>query len=323
MGPGPLHGHPRTRPRSPLLPIPATIGPYSVVGALGTGGFSHVYKVVRRGGAGFRKEFALKVLAPGVEPTQDMVMMMADEARIARHLHHRNIVAVHEFGESDGSYWLLMDLVDGLDLRSFLERQRRRKAWIPIPVAVEVVQRVLHGLQYAHGRRGEDGRGLGIVHRDLTPGNVLLSRDGGVRITDFGLARIRLKIAETEAGITRGTSSYMSPEQAQGRPIDARSDQFSVGILLYLLLTGQLPFPGNDDAKVMKSIVRGRFPPIHEAGVPDELARVVYQLLAPRPADRYPDALSAADALVRAVPPLWRRDADRTLGRLVERVLEP
>ena len=301
---------------------PRFIGPYEVVGELGTGGFSRVYRVFRKGGSGFKKELALKVLAPGVEPTQDMVMMMADEARIARHLHHRNIVAAHDFGEADGSYWLLMDLVDGLDLRSFLEKQRRRKAWIPVPVAIEVVHKVLHGLHYAHGRRDETGRNLGIVHRDMTPGNVLLSRDGLVAITDFGLARIRLKIAETEAGITRGTSSYMSPEQAMGRPIDARSDQFAVGILLYLLLTGTVPFPGKDDTAVMKSIVRGYYPAIDEVGVPGKLADVVYQLMAPLAADRFPDALSAADALLRAVPPEWRRDADRTLGRLVTRMLD-
>jgi len=305
------------------LSAPQSIGPYEVVGELGTGGFSHVYRVLRRGGSGFTKELALKVLAPGVEPTQDMVMMMADEARIARHLHHRNIVAVHEFGESEGAYWLLMDLVDGLDLRTFLEQQRRRGAWIPLPVSVEVVHKVLHGLHYAHTRRDDGGRALGIVHRDMTPGNVLLSSDGGVAITDFGLARIRLKIAETEAGITRGTSSYMSPEQAQGKPIDARSDQFSVGILLYLLLTGTLPFPGREDVKVMKSIVRGRYSPIQESRVPGTLKEVVYTLLAAHPAERYPDTLAAADALSRAVPPEWRRDADRTLGRLVRRLLDP
>ncbi len=304
---------------SASVSAPKNIGPYEVIGELGTGGFSYVYRVVRLGGSGFRKELALKVLAPGVEPTQDMVVMMADEARIARHLHHKNIVAVHEFGESDGAYWLLMDLIDGVDLRSFLGAQRRRRGWIPVPAAVEVVKQVLHGLHYAHGRRDEEGRLLGIVHRDLTPGNVLLSQDGGVAITDFGLARIRLKIAETEAGITRGTSSYMSPEQAMGRPIDARSDQFSVGILLYLLLTGKLPFPGTDDTKVMKSIVRGKFPPITEAGVPPQLADVVYQLMAPLPANRYPDALAAADAITRAVPPEWRQDADRRLGTLVQR----
>ena len=303
------------------LSAPRSVGPYKVVGELGTGGFSQVYRVVREGGSGFRNELALKVLAPGIEPTPDMVMMMADEAHIARHLHHRNIVAVHEFGQSDGACWLLMDLVDGVDLRTFLEYQRRRRGWIPLPVAIEVVHQMLLGLHYAHGRRDESGRRLGIVHRDMTPGNVLLSQDGGVRITDFGLARIRLKVAETEAGITRGTSSYMSPEQAQGRPIDARSDQFAVGILLYLLFTGALPFPGIEDIKVMKSIVLGRYSPMQDSNIPPALAEVVYSMLSPLPAGRFPDALAAADALARAVPPAWRRDAERTLARLVKRIL--
>ena len=300
---------------------PTHIGPYRVVGVLGTGGFSRVVRVVREGGEGFRKELALKVLAPGVEPTQDMAMMMADEARIARHLHHRNIVAVHEFGEADGLYWLLLDLVEGVDLRSLLAAQRAHRGWIPLPAAVEVVYRVLHGLHYAHARRGPDGGRLGIVHRDLTPGNVLLGRDGQVRISDFGLARIRTKIAETEAGITRGTAHYMSPEQAQGRAIDHRSDQFAVGVLLYLLLTASLPFPGSEDAAVMRAIVRGLYPPIVSSGVPDPLVGVVQTLLAPLPADRYPDALAAAEAVVAAVPVEWRKDADRLLGRLVGRAM--
>ena len=249
-------------------------------------------------------------------------MMMADEARIARHLHHRNIVAVHEFGEMEGAYWLLMDLVEGVDLRSLLEHQRLARGWIPLPAALEVVLRVLHGLHYAHGRKTDDGHRLAIVHRDLTPGNVMLGTDGSVRITDFGLARIRHKIAETEVGITRGTSSYMSPEQAQGRPVDARSDQFSAGILLYLLVSGRLPFPGNDDAQVMRSIVRGRYDRIVEAGVPDSLVAVIDTMLQPHPADRYPDALAAADALARSVPVEWRRDADGLVGRLVQRAVE-
>lgn len=301
------------------LDAPTRIGPYRVVGVLGSGGFSRVYRVVREGGGGFRKELALKVLAPGVEPTQDMAMMMADEARIARHLHHRNIVAVHEFGESDGMYWLLMDLVDGVDLRSLLAAQRAHRGWIPLPAAVEVVYRVLHGLHYAHGRRDTAGDRLGIVHRDLTPGNVLVGTDGRVLITDFGLARIRTKIAETQAGITRGTAHYMSPEQAQGRAIDHRSDQFAVGVLLYLLLSAQLPFPGNQDSAVMRAIVRGRYPRISASGVPDSLVAVTERLLASRAADRYPDALFAAEAVVAAVPVEWRANADRVLGRLVER----
>jgi eukaryotic-like serine/threonine-protein kinase len=298
---------------------PARIGPYRVLGVLGTGGFSHVYRVVREGGGGFRKELALKVLAPDVEPTQDMAMMMADEARIARHLHHRNIVAVHEFGEADGVYWLLMDLVQGVDLRSVLAAQRANRGWLPLPVTVEVVYRVLHGLHYAHGRRDQDGQRLGIVHRDLTPGNVLLGRDGQVRVSDFGLARIRTKIAETQAGITRGTAHYMSPEQAQGRAIDHRSDQFAVGVLLYLLVSAALPFPGTKDASVMRSIVRGTYPPVRASGVPDSIVAVIERMLAPLPADRYPDALAAAEALVNAVPVAWRVDAERILGRLVVR----
>lgn len=306
---------------SPRPDDPDSIGPYRVLSVLGSGGFSRVYRVVREGGGGFRKELALKVLAPDVEPTQDMTMMMADEARIARHLHHRNIVAVHEFGESDGVYWLLMDLVDGVDLRSVLASQRTNRGWLPLPATIEVIYRVLHGLHYAHGRRAEDGKPLGIVHRDLTPGNVLIGRNGQVCITDFGLARIRDKIAMTQAGITRGTAHYMSPEQAQGGALDHRSDQFAVGVLLYLLVSGGLPYPGGRDSSVMRAIVRGPYKPVSASGVPDTVVAVIERLLAPLPADRYPDALCAAEALVAAVPVGWRAEAERVLGRLAVRAM--
>jgi serine/threonine-protein kinase len=217
-----------------------------------------------------------------------------------------------------------MDAVDGLDLRSLLTKLRARSAWIPAPAAIDVCRQLLEGLHYAHQRRDGTGRPLGIVHRDLNPGNVLISRDGAVKITDFGLARVRDKLARTEAGVTRGTAWYMSPEQATGKPVDARSDLFSMGILLYLMLGGAPPFHGADDAAVMRSVVNEDPPttPLQERGAPAAIVEVVTRLLRKKPEDRYASALAAADVLVRAVPAEWTVDAQEVLAGLVRREAE-
>ncbi len=312
--------------RTPRRPtdIPETIGPYRVVELLGLGGFSRVYKVERVGGGGFRRCFALKVLAPEVRVTPDLRAMLMDEARIGRHLHHRNIAAVHEFGEADGDYYLVLDWVDGLDLGSLMRRLRDEGSWLPLPAALEVGVQLLLGLHHAHTRVGAGDIPLGIVHRDPTPGNVLVSTDGCVKITDFGLARIRDKIAVTQAGVTRGTSRYMSPEQATGKPLDGRSDVFGVGILLYVMLTRKAPFVGDDDAEVMMAVARGRFTPLRELvpEIPPEIERSVHWMLKPKREDRPIDALAAAEVLTGRLDPAWSARPQRTLATLVRRVTE-
>jgi serine/threonine-protein kinase len=288
---------------------------------LGLGGFSRVYKVERQGGAGFRRFFALKVLAPEIEVTEDLRAMLADEARIGRHLHHRNIAAVHEFGEADHRYFLVLDWVDGLDLGTLLRRLREESSWLPLPVILEVAVQILHGLHHAHTRVGAGALPLGIVHRDLTPGNVLVSMDGCVKITDFGLARIRDKIAVTQAGITRGTCRYMSPEQATGKPLDGRSDIFAVGILLYTMLAQKAPFTGRNDSEVMMAVAQGRFVPLrtHAPDVPPEVERIVHWMMRPKREDRPLDALAAAEVITGRIDPAWAARPQRTLAALVRR----
>ena len=303
--------------------LPDRIGPYAVVELLGRGGFSRVYKVERQGGGGFRRFFALKVLAPDAVATADLRAMLEDEARIGRHLHHRNIAAVHEFGEAQGRWYLVLDWVDGLDLGSLLARLRDNHAWLPLPVILEVAVQILHGLHHAHTRVGAGDLPLGIVHRDLTPGNVLVSVDGCVKITDFGLARIRDKIAVTQSGVTRGTSRYMSPEQAMGKPVDGRSDVFAVGILLYMMFTHTPPFTGRDDSEVMLAVARGRFEPLRSRApeVPPEIERIVHWLLRPSREERPLDALAAAEIITARLDPAWGAQPQRTLAALVRRMV--
>lgn len=309
-------------PRLPPTDLPVSIGPYRIVKLLGLGGFSRVYKAERLGGSGFKRFFALKVLDPEIQVTPDLRAMLMDEARIGRHLHHRNIAAVHEFGEADGEFFLVLDWVDGLDLGSLLRQLRDEGAWLPLPACLEVAVQILHGLHHAHTRLGPGDLKLGIVHRDPTPGNVLVSTDGCVKITDFGLARIRDKIAVTQAGVTRGTSRYMSPEQATGKPLDGRSDVFGVGILLYIMLSGKVPFAGDDDAEVMMQVARGEFTPLRTVApeVPPEVERIVHWMMKKKREDRPIDALAAAEVLTGRLDPAWSALPQRTLAKLVRRV---
>jgi eukaryotic-like serine/threonine-protein kinase len=303
--------------------LPERIGGYVVLGLLGTGAFSRVYRVSREGGRGFRKELALKLLAPGSESAPDLRRMFIDEGALVCHLHHRNIVAVHEVGYDGESPFLVMELVDGLDLRTLLRRLRGRRAWLPLPSAVDVVAQLLHGLHHAHNRRLPDGGELGIVHRDLKPDNVMVSVAGCVKVTDFGLARTRA-VGGTEDGITRGTARFMSPEQARGRPLDARSDVFSSGVLLYMMLTARLPFSGTTDLDVMRAVARAQFKPVQlgRTHIPNSLARVVHRMMAPSPDSRYRSALEAAEALADSVDGGWGGQPERVLGGLVRRAAD-
>lgn len=297
--------------------LPAELAGYRVVGPVGDGTFSRVYQVVREGGRGFTKELAIKVVPPGVPVTADLLAMFEAEARVGSSLHHRNIVAVHEYGVTDGRPWIVMDLVAGLDLRRLLRRLRAQQRWLSVPAAVEIAVQALDGLFHAHTRRGDLGEPLGIVHRDLNPGNLLISADGCVLLSDFGLALQASNPSDTLPGHTRGTARFMSPEQARGKDLDARSDLFAVGSLLYVMLTGRLPFVGASDREVMKAVARAQFRPVQlgRPQIPDAVARVVHRLMAPSPASRYPTARDASESLAEA---FGRSGSDRSAELVAE-----
>ena len=305
------------RPGAP----PRRIGGYTILGTLGDGAFSRVYRVAREGGTGFRKELALKILAPGDASTPDLRRMLVDEGKLAGQLHHRNAVSVHEVGMADGAVFLVMDLVYGLDLRTLLRRLRFRSAWLPLPSAIDVIVQTLAGLHHAHLRCDDRGQPLGIVHRDLKPDNLLVSADGCVKVSDFGLAHTFA--GRGEDGITRGTARFMSPEQARGGVLDARSDVFSVGVLLYMLLSARLPFTGADDLEVMRAVARAQFRPVQlgRPHIPDELAAVVHRMMAASPAARYPSAADTAEALSGASGAGWGTQPERVLADLVRRAM--
>src|SRR5262249_27229916 len=165
------------------------------------------------------------------------VRMFIDEARLAAQLQHSNIVQIFDFDQAEGSYYIAMELVEGCDLRRLEQDLRLQAQQLPMPVALYVAVETLKGLHYAHTKSVGD-RPLGIVHRDVSPQNILLSRSGEVKLSDFGIAKAQARATATRTGVVKGKLSYMSPEQAEGQPLDHRTDLFAVGVILYHALTG-------------------------------------------------------------------------------------
>lgn len=247
------------------------------------------------GASGFSRLVAIKRPLPGFRGEGELERMLIAEARVGARIHHRNLVSVQGLGLSEGTYYVVMDYVDGADLGTL----RRRHAPMPA-LAIHVVVECLLGLQHLHELGDDDGRPLGLVHRDVSPSNVLVSRSGEVRVADYGIVKATFLAGDTAVNIRRGKYAYMSPEQVAGEPLDARSDQFGVGVMLVELLTGVRPFDGRGPADVLENI-REAAPPDLSA-VPGSLVPVLTRCFAARPAERFPDALALRDALLEAFP---------------------
>ncbi len=291
---------------------------------------------------GFRRDVAVKLLLPVAdgEKRRRYVQMLTDEFRLVSRLRHPNIVEVYELGEADGELFIAMEYVDGRDLRTSLLRARHRNHPLPVEDAAHLLAEALDGLHHAHTACDEEGRPLGIVHRDVSPANVLVGFDGRVRICDFGIAKARDSQVRTRAGIIKGKVRYMSPEQARGKKLDARSDVFATGSVLYELLTGHPPFTGRNELEIIRAVRRASPPPVQELepNVPEPLARIVAQAMAPSPQERFADAGAFRDALrtfARAhgsgyrrtrlaswMRELWEEDIERELRALEELVLD-
>ena len=276
------------------------LGPYVLVRRLATGGMAEIFLARREGPEGFARDLVVKRILPHLAEDESFIEMFLEEARIAARLTHPNVVQVYDFGEADGSYYLAMELVRGVDLRALVERAarqaylKRRPGALPPHHAAKIMSYACEGLAHAHALR-IDGRSVGLVHRDMTPSNVLISFEGAVKVADFGIAKADTgrQRDDTRIGVVKGKYAYMSPEQARGERLDARSDLFNVGVLLFEAITGDTIFPHDDFRAAKMMSAAGRImQPERIDQLPPELARAVKRALSPRPEDRYPDALS-------------------------------
>ncbi len=275
----PVNAPPPPPPASPAtaLPVPTPVGSrafpdhqdslhgvleeygnYYLLEKVAVGGMAELFKAKQRGVHNFQKIVAIKRILPHLSDNDEFVTMFIDEAKLAAQLTHPNIVQIFDLGKASGSYYIAMEFVDGRDLRSLLRKVREYGIPFPEPVAAFVAARVAGALDYAHRKRGMNDKELKLVHRDISPQNILISYDGAVKLVDFGIAKAATKNSQTMAGALKGKLLYMSPEQAMGQALDSRSDIYSLGLVLFELLTGERCFQADSELGVLEKVRMGR-----------------------------------------------------------------
>ncbi len=272
-----------------MTDIVRTLGRYELHRRIAAGGMGEIFVAKSRGAGGFEKTVIIKTILPHLADEQEFVTKFLDEGRIVVNLTHGNIVPVFDMGEEKGEYFIAMEYVAGRDLRDILRHLNVSGRVLPVEYSLYILIELSKGLGYAHRKTDEQGVPLGIVHRDVSPSNVLLSREGEVKLIDFGIARATGKSSVTVSGRIQGKCCYMSPEQASGKNVDARSDIFAAGVLLYEMLTGIRPFEGDSDLETLELVRSCNFdaPGVLNTEVDAELDAIVTRALERDPAARY------------------------------------
>jgi serine/threonine-protein kinase len=276
-------------------------GRYRLIEQIGKGGMAEVFRAVSEGLEGFRRIFVIKRIRPEKSDSSEFVQMFCDEARICALLNHPNIVQVYDFGQIAGSYFMAMEYLHGKDLSTVMRALRAVQKAVPPSLAAAVARHVAVGLHHAHTAHMPDGAPGQIVHRDVTPSNIMLLWTGGVKILDFGIAKAAAmaRQVDTQAGRVRGKLAYLAPEQVRGDDIDGRSDVFALGVVLWEMLTGQRLFTGENEFQTMRNVLSGPVPgpSTIRTEVPAALDVIVGRSLERDLARRYPSAQAMADAL--------------------------
>jgi len=300
-----------------------TYGPYFLLEKIAVGGMAELFRAKRTGVEGFEKVLAVKRILPHLSDNQEFVDMFIAEAKMVAGLSHPNIVQIFDLGKIAKSYYIAMEYVHGRDLRSILKRAADKGTAVPRDLAVLIASKLCSALDYAHRKKDDQGQKMKIVHRDVSPQNILISFDGDVKLTDFGIAKAATKATAHESGALRGKLLYMSPEQAGGKPMDRRSDIFSLGLVLYEMLTGQRPFLGSSELSILEMVRECRIAPAASVNpsIPEGLAQAVMKALARDPEERYADAAEMQADLERILHeqrPPTAADISRFMGQLFE-----
>ena len=276
---------------------------YTITERLDHGGMAEVFRGVAESMEGFKKSVAIKRILPNLTKNQKFVSMFLDEARLSLFLQHANIVQVFDISRTpDNAYFLVMEYVDGCNLKALIERQKQKNKRIEVAHTIYMMMECCKALQYAHSlEHPETGEPLGIVHRDISPPNILLSKNGEIKLVDFGLAKANSQIESTDPGVVKGKFSYLSPEAASGLDVDSRADVFAVGIILWELFTGRRLFYGDTDYQTVELVRQARVPSIAALNpeIEPELEQVVRKALARDPDERYQSAADLGDALAQ------------------------
>lgn len=278
---------------------PTRIKRYEVISHLATGGMAEVLLAKSSGLGGFEKVFAIKRIRPAMLLNKDFASMILDEARIVATLQHSNIVQVFDVDTDDGAVFIVMEYLHGHDVREMLRRTKQNGTRMPLEHVLGIVMGVAAGLHHAHEKTGKDGTNLGLVHRDVSPHNVIVTLDGAVKLIDFGIVKAENKLSETAFGIVKGKPGYMSPEQCAGDPIDRRTDVYGIGVMLYQLSTGSLPLDADSPEEYFLGVLeRDPIPPSQRVpDYPKDLEEIVMGALERDPTKRFQTTEAVRHAL--------------------------
>ncbi|MDP2343389.1 MAG: protein kinase [Deltaproteobacteria bacterium] len=281
------------------MSFPSKFGKYLLLERVNVGGMAEVFKAKTFGVAGFERILAIKRILPNLVEDDEFIRMFIDEARIAVQLNHANIVQIYELGKHGEHYYIAMEYIPSRDLRGILDRLRSSGQLMPIPQAAYITAKTAEGLDYAHRRKDPQGVPMNIIHRDVSPQNVLVGYEGEVKVIDFGIAKAANRASKTQAGVLKGKFGYMSPEQVRGLPIDRRSDIFAVGVLLYEMLTGERLFIGESDFSTLERVRNAEVipPTSFNKKISPQLEQIVLKTLAREVEDRYSWASELAQDL--------------------------
>ncbi|PID38574.1 MAG: hypothetical protein CSB49_04870 [Proteobacteria bacterium] len=322
------------------MDIARQLGRYHLLDRIAVGGMAEIYRAKTFDSRGDEHIVAIKRVLSHLAEDDDLLQMLVDEAKIATLLEHPNIAKVYEFVRVGDEYFIAMEYVDGPDLRSLVDRTRSLERELPIEHAAYVTMRALEALHMAHTKADGAGQPLGIVHRDISPSNIIVSYQGHVKLCDFGIAKAKLSRVQTRVGVIKGKVKYMSPEQAMGHDLDGRSDVFSCGSVLYELLTGQPPFTADNEMALIFRVrdAKTTKPSRHNPSVPGELEKILRKMMNRSLGGRYATAQEAAAALRgflqgyapdytpgklgRFLRKLYAADIDRDLRKLETFVIE-
>jgi serine/threonine protein kinase len=295
-------------------------GKYRLLRKLGSGGMAEAYLAEQEGHAGFARTVVVKRVLPHLADRPEFTRMLVHEARVAARLQHDNIAQIYDLGHVGDTYFITMEYVAGVDVGVLGElADAQHRAPLPLGPVVRVILDVCAGLHHAHRARDTLGRPLGLVHRDVSPPNIMVTPEGTAKIIDFGIAKATEEVGETVTGALKGKHAYMSPEQVRGRPVDARSDQFAVGILLWELVASQRLFRRDADFLTVSAVVEDEAPVLSQVrpGLPERLDHIAARALEKDPDDRYPSCEELADDLENLARRSGWDITSRSLGKLV------
>jgi serine/threonine protein kinase len=277
---------------------PVEFGKYLLLDRIAIGGMAEVYRAKLIGEEGFEKPVVLKKMLPHLTAEEEMVSGFIDEARLSTFLKHENIIDIYDFGNVSDTFYIAMEYLFGKDLHQIISKALEKNNPVDLENILYILLNVCEGLEYAHQLKDFEGNQLSIIHRDISPQNIFITYEGQVKLLDFGIAKAASKSTKTQTGILKGKAAYMSPEQAEGKPIDHRSDIFALGIILYELVTQKKMFEG-DTFQVLSQVIQARYEPPEniKPDLPDNLCRIIHKSLQKNPADRYQSCREMAEDL--------------------------